>query len=134
MGDGKLELSSIDKTKESKGAGKEVVSYFRLFNCDTLDYIALFFGVAGSLVNAPIMALFTVVFGKVCTCTASLADRPQLLRAFFCELALQAAVGPSSSGRSEFSTDIIMKYNCEEQDCSMSRREATLASFACLPS
>ena len=44
----------------------QVVSWFRLFNCDAFDYLAIFLGLAGSLANAPIMPLFAVVFGDVC--------------------------------------------------------------------
>jgi hypothetical protein len=46
-------------------AAPAMVSWFRLLNCDGLDYAAMFLGLAGSLVNAPIMPLFAVVFGDV---------------------------------------------------------------------
>ena len=43
----------------------QVVGYFRLYNPDALDGLALAVGLAGSLVNGPILPLFTVVFGDV---------------------------------------------------------------------
>ena len=57
--------ASPDSPAERKPA-VQVVSWFRLFNCDAFDYLAIFLGLAGSLANAPIMPLFAVVFGDVC--------------------------------------------------------------------
>lgn len=57
--------NDVAGTTEQKKADPETVSWFRLFNCDAFDYVAILLGLAGSLANAPIMPLFAVVFGDV---------------------------------------------------------------------
>jgi hypothetical protein len=54
-----------DLNSQSRSAG-QLMSYLRLYRYgDTIDYVAIFLGVVGSLLNAPTMPLFAYVFGEV---------------------------------------------------------------------
>ena len=93
-----------DQTKEEKPA-VEAVSWFRLFDCDAFDYLAVFLGVVGSLANAPIMPLFAVVFGDVCSLQYCTYARVSEIARPWCRR-LDRALWPMMSASSSSSTRV----------------------------
>ena len=59
-----VKSAEADKGKPAQPA----VSYFRLYNADSLDCIAIALGILGALANGPVQPLFAYIFGEVQSC------------------------------------------------------------------
>ena len=61
-------MAKSAEADKGKPAQPAVVSYFRLYNADSLDCIAIVLGILGALANGPVQPLFAYIFGEVQSC------------------------------------------------------------------
>lgn len=80
---GAVEMSMEEtkkKMKKKKLKAFEVLSFWRLFHCaDTLDYLLMFMGTLGAIVNGLTLPVMIIIQGRLINTFGNLQNQPDLI-------------------------------------------------------